>query len=93
MLNAKTGLAVASTGREYSVVIPEKYKGTTGKNAQIFLFLATSPEKMNIEVNAVNAANEVLSGRIFEAYETEYSYHLQRQVLLWSEFWLQRQGR
>lgn len=66
VLNAKTGLAVASTGRESSVVIPEKYKGTTGKNAQIFLFLATSPEKMNIEVNAVNAANEVLSGRIFE---------------------------
>lgn len=66
VLNAKTGLAVASTGRESSVVIPEKYKGTTGKNAQIFLFLATSPEKMNIEVNAVNAGNEVLAGRVFD---------------------------
>ena len=66
VLNAKTGLAVASTGRESTIVIPEKFKGEVGKNAQIYLFLATSPEKMNIEVNAVNAGNEVLAGRVFD---------------------------
>ena len=47
-------------------MIPEKFKGAAGKNAQIYLFLATSPEKMNIEVNAVNAGNEVLAGRVFD---------------------------
>ena len=62
VLNAKTGLAVASTGRESTIVIPEKFKGEAGKNAQIYLFLATSPEKMN----AVNAGNEVLAGRVFD---------------------------
>ncbi|MGN0233445.1 MAG: hypothetical protein ACI4B5_03360, partial [Bacteroidaceae bacterium] len=48
VLNAKTGLANASTGREYSISIPDNRKGKTNTDLTIYLFLTSTQEDMDI---------------------------------------------
>ena len=65
VLNAKTGFAKASTGREYSIDIPKNYKGQTGKNLNIYLFLPQNEETMNIQASAIDENRNAFIERTF----------------------------
>lgn len=65
VLNAKTGLAKASTGREYSIDIPENYKGQTGKSLNIYLFLPQNEETMDITASAIDKNGDAFIERTF----------------------------
>ena len=53
VLNAKTGLAKASIGRENTIDIPESYHGQTGKSVIFYLFLPANEEIMDITVQPI----------------------------------------
>ena len=59
VLNAKTGLAKASIGRENTIDIPESYHGQTGKSVIFYLFLPANEEIMDITASAVDEKGEV----------------------------------
>ena len=63
VLNAKTGLAKASTGRENTIVIPESYHGLTGKSVIFYLFLPSNEESMEITASAVDENGEAFIKR------------------------------
>ena len=65
VLNAKTGLAKASTGRENTIVIPESYHGLTGKSVIFYLFLPSNEESMDITASAVDENGEAFIERTF----------------------------
>ena len=65
VLNAKTGLAKASTGRENTIVIPESYHGKTGESVIFYLFLPTNEEIMDITASAVDENGEAFIERTF----------------------------
>lgn len=65
VLNAKTGLAKASTGRENTIVIPESYHGLTGKSVIFYLFLPSNEEIMDITASAVDENGEAFIERTF----------------------------
>ena len=65
VLNAKTGLAKASTGRENTIDIPESYHGQTGKSVIFYLFLPTNEESMDITASAVDENGEAFIERTF----------------------------
>ena len=65
VLNAKTGLAKASTGRENTIVIPEDFHGQTDKNVIFYLFLPSNEEIMDITASAVDENGEAFIERTF----------------------------
>ena len=65
VLNAKTGLAKASTGRENTIVIPESYHGQKDKNVIFYLFLPANQEIMDITASAVDENGEAFIERTF----------------------------
>ncbi|MDD7099483.1 MAG: hypothetical protein PUI13_06540, partial [Paraprevotella sp.] len=65
VLNAKTGLAKASTGRENTIVIPESYHGKTGESVIFYLFLPANEESMDITASAVDENGEAFIERTF----------------------------
>ena len=65
VLNAKTGLAKASIGRENTIDIPESYHGQTGKSVIFYLFLPANEEIMDITASAVDEKGEVFIERTF----------------------------
>ena len=65
VLNAKTGFAKASTGRENTIVIPESYHGKTGESVIFYLFLPTNEEIMDITASAVDENGEAFIERTF----------------------------
>lgn len=65
VLNAKTGFAKASTGRENTIDIPESYHGQTGKSVIFYLFLPTNEESMDITASAVDENGEAFIERTF----------------------------
>ena len=65
VLNAKTGLAKASIGRENTIDIPESYHGQTGKSVIFYLFLPSNEEIMDITASAVDEKGEVFIERTF----------------------------
>ena len=65
VLNAKTGLAKASTGRENTIVIPEDFHGQTDKNVIFYLFLPANEEIMDITASAVDENGEAFIKRTF----------------------------
>ena len=65
VLNAKTGFAKASTGRENTIVIPESYHGLTGKSVIFYLFLPSNEESMDITASAVDENGEAFIERTF----------------------------
>ena len=65
VLNAKTGLAKASTGRENTIVIPEDFHGQTDKNVIFYLFLPSNEEIMDIQASAVDKNGEAFIERTF----------------------------
>lgn len=66
VLNAKTGLATTVTGKESVLDIPESAHGQSGKRITLYLFLTSNPERMDVEVSALDAQKEVLASRKFE---------------------------
>ena len=67
VLDAKTGLAASATGREYSIDIPESYRGKSGQKVTMYLFLSSSPETMDMEVSALDAQGGEIVSRKFPA--------------------------
>ena len=65
VLNAKTGLAKASIGRENTIDIPESYHGQTGKSVIFYLFLPANQEIMDITASAVDENGEAFIERTF----------------------------
>lgn len=65
VLNAKTGLAKASIGRENTIDIPESYHGQTGKSVIFYLFLPANEEIMDITASAVDENGEAFIERTF----------------------------
>ena len=65
VLNAKTGFAKASTGRENTIVIPEDFHGQTDKNVIFYLFLPSNEEIMDITASAVDENGEAFIERTF----------------------------
>ena len=65
VLNAKTGLAKASTGRENTIDIPESYHGQKDKNVIFYLFLPANEEIMDITASAVDENGEAFIERTF----------------------------
>ncbi|MDD6821719.1 MAG: hypothetical protein PUD84_04940, partial [Paraprevotella sp.] len=65
VLNAKTGFAKASTGRENTIVIPEDFHGQTDKNVIFYLFLPANEEIMDITASAVDENGEAFIERTF----------------------------
>ena len=65
VLNAKTGFAKASTGRENTIVIPESYHGKTGESVIFYLFLPANQEIMDITASAVDENGEAFIERTF----------------------------
>ena len=65
VLNAKTGLAKASTGRENTIVIPESFHGLTGESVIFYLFLPSNEEIMDITASAVDENGEAFIERTF----------------------------
>ena len=65
VLNAKTGLAKAYTGRENTIVIPEAFHGQTDKNVIFYLFLPANQEIMDITASAVDENGEAFIERTF----------------------------
>ena len=65
VLNAKTGLAKASTGRENTIVIPESFHGKTGESVIFYLFLPATEEVMDIQASAVDKNGEAFIERTF----------------------------
>ena len=65
VLNAKTGLAKASTGRENTIVIPEDFHGQTDKNVIFYLFLPANEEIMDIQASAVDKNGDAFIERTF----------------------------
>ena len=65
VLNAKTGFAKASTGRENTIVIPESYHGQKDKNVIFYLFLPANQEIMDITASAVDENGEAFIERTF----------------------------
>ena len=65
VLNAKTGFAKASTGRENTIVIPESYHGQKDKNVIFYLFLPANQEIMDITASAVDKNGEAFIERTF----------------------------
>ena len=65
VLNAKTGLAKASTGRENTIVIPEDFHGQTDKNVIFYLFLPSNEEIMDITASAVDENAQAFIERTF----------------------------
>ena len=65
VLNAKTGFAKASTGRENTIDIPESYHGLTGKSVIFYLFLPDTEEVMDIQASAVDKNGEAFIERTF----------------------------
>ena len=65
VLNAKTGFAKASTGRENTIVIPESYHGLTGRSVIFYLFLPSNEEIMDIQASAVDKNGEAFIERTF----------------------------
>ena len=65
VLNAKTGFAKASTGRENTIVIPESYHGQKDKNVIFYLFLPSNEEIMDITASAVDENGEAFIERTF----------------------------
>ena len=65
VLNAKTGFAKASTGRENTIVISESYHGQKDKNVIFYLFLPANQEIMDITASAVDENGEAFIERTF----------------------------
>ena len=65
VLNAKTGFAKASTGRENTIDIPESYHGKTGESVIFYLFLPANQEIMDITASAVDENGEAFIERTF----------------------------
>ena len=65
VLNAKTGFAKASTGRENTIVISESYHGKTGESVIFYLFLPANEESMDITASAVDKNGEAFIERTF----------------------------
>lgn len=65
ILNAKTGLAKASTGRENTISIPDSYKGQTSKNLIFYLFLPQNEETMDITASAIDENGDAFIERTF----------------------------
>lgn len=65
VLNALTGLTAEQTGRETTISIADNFKGQTGKELSVYLFLASTSENMDIKVSAIDNKSNVIVSRTF----------------------------